>query len=149
VNLAPAEVTVYDISVTRIELPEVEFEVDCSSGTYVRALARDVGHRLGTGGYLSALRRTAIGPHDVSRALVPEMLVEADQVQNAAVSMLDALKHMKTVDIDERETAAITFGQAIKRDAPPGTVLLAHDGELIAIGVAEAGQIRPKKVFAI
>jgi tRNA pseudouridine55 synthase len=148
VDLAPVEVTVYDINVTRINLPEVEFEVDCSSGTYIRAIARDVGHTLGTGGYLTVLRRTAIGPHEVSSALVPETLVNADQVNNAAIGMLKALRHMKTLVINAEEAAALAHGKSIERDETPGVVALAFGDELVAIGQSDSGQIRPKKVFA-
>ncbi len=55
--------------ITRIEMPEVDFRVVCSKGTYIRALARDYGEKLGSGAYLSALRRTHIGNHSVEEAI--------------------------------------------------------------------------------
>ncbi len=57
---------------TRIALPEVAFRIRCSKGTYIRSLAHDFGQDLGTGAYLSALRRTKIGPYTVDKAITPD-----------------------------------------------------------------------------
>lgn len=73
-----AEITVRSIEVTRIAWPEVDFRIDCSTGTYVRAIARDVGQRLGTGGYLTALRRTRSGSVGIEKALPLERLTADD-----------------------------------------------------------------------
>ena len=69
VDAAAVAVTIYAIRVLSMDLPDVEFEVECGSGTYIRAIARDVGEALGVGGHLRELRRTRIGPHDVARAV--------------------------------------------------------------------------------
>ncbi len=58
-------ISIYEIEITKIELPYVDFRVVCSKGTYIRSLARDLGKALGTGAYLSALRRTRSGPFHV------------------------------------------------------------------------------------
>ncbi len=68
VILEPREVTVHDLKITHINLPEVHFHLESSKGFYVRALARDFGEKLGTGAYLSELRRTRIGDHSVDDA---------------------------------------------------------------------------------
>ena len=60
------EIKVFEI--TRMELPEIDFRVVCSKGTYIRSLAHDLGQALGTGAYLSALRRTRIGAYSVADA---------------------------------------------------------------------------------
>ncbi len=59
---------VYEFSFSRIQLPEIDFVVRCSKGTYIRSLAHDFGRALGSGAYLTALRRTAIGPHRIEAA---------------------------------------------------------------------------------
>ena len=146
-DLAPVPVTIYDIRITAIELPIVHFEVDCASGTYVRAIARDAGATLGTGGYLTALRRTAIGPYDVAAAVSVDQLIDTECVQRAAVTMRDALKHMNAVIVDEAEEQAIRFGQTIEHAGTEGTVALVRDGELIAIASCDGARIKPKKVF--
>ena len=62
-------ITIHSYEITRIELPEVDFKIQCSKGTYIRSLAHDLGVALNNGGYLKALRRTAIGDFKVTDAL--------------------------------------------------------------------------------
>ncbi len=68
----PRKITITTFDITKIELPEIHFSVTCSKGTYIRALAHDFGKALGSGAYLSALRRTKIGDYNVKDALTPE-----------------------------------------------------------------------------
>jgi tRNA pseudouridine55 synthase len=70
VEVQPREVTVFRLDVTEIELPKVHFEVHCSKGTYVRALAHDWGRLLGCGGHLEVLRRLSSGPFSIEQALI-------------------------------------------------------------------------------
>ena len=69
VKLEARRVTIKEFAVTRFELPVVEFRVVCTTGTYIRSLANDLGAVLGCGGYLSALRRTRIGEYTVEQAM--------------------------------------------------------------------------------
>lgn len=69
VQMQPRTVKVYEVTLLRYEWPFAEIRVDCGRGTYIRAIARDLGAALGTGGYLTALRRTRIGKFDVADAL--------------------------------------------------------------------------------
>ena len=74
VELEPRPITIYHIEFTRVALPELDFLVTCSTGTYIRSLAHDIGAMLGCGGYLSALRRTKIGDYRVEDATNVEQL---------------------------------------------------------------------------
>lgn len=67
-------VTIHDIRLSTFDFPLLTFEVSCSSGTYIRALARDLGEKLGTGAYLTGLRRTKIGTYDIANAKSIEKL---------------------------------------------------------------------------
>lgn len=69
IELPPVAVTIHSFGITRIALPEVDFIVRCSKGTYIRSLARDFGEELGTGAFLSGLRRTMVGEHHVKDAI--------------------------------------------------------------------------------
>lgn len=75
VALKPKPITIYAFDLTRIALPEVDFRIVCSKGTYIRSLARDFGELLGCGAHLSALRRTRIGEFSVEDAISPKDLV--------------------------------------------------------------------------
>jgi tRNA pseudouridine55 synthase len=75
-ELQPRSVNVREFEITRLKLPEVDFRIACSKGTYIRAIARDFGQALGSGAYLSALRRTRIGTHALSDAYEIEQFKE-------------------------------------------------------------------------
>lgn len=70
------DVHIYSFDLTRIAIPEVDFAVHCSKGTYIRSLAHDVGKAAGSGAYLTALRRTSIGPYSIESAWDLEKLVD-------------------------------------------------------------------------
>lgn len=76
VKVEPRQVHIYAFDITRFEPPEVDFRVHCSKGTYIRSLAHDFGRALGSGAYLSALRRTKIGDFSIEEAWDLEELVE-------------------------------------------------------------------------
>lgn len=69
VERQPRDVTIYDFEITRVELPEIDFTIRCSKGTYIRVIADDFGEKLNCGGYLKSLRREAIGEYNVVDAL--------------------------------------------------------------------------------
>lgn len=71
VKLEPRKITISTFDITKIELPVIEFRVVCTTGTYIRSLASDFGKALGTGAYLSSLRRTRIGSFSVNDAMSP------------------------------------------------------------------------------
>ena len=72
VEIQSRKTTIYKFEITRIQLPEVDFRVQCSKGTYIRSLAYDFGLALQSGGHLSALRRTKIGDYSVENAILPD-----------------------------------------------------------------------------
>jgi tRNA pseudouridine55 synthase len=148
-TLTPARVTIHDISMLRIDLPEIEFEVDCSSGTYIRSIARDVGAVLGTGGYLTRLRRTQIGKHDVRTAVPVDELVNEARVREAALTPVAALSHLPAMELSTEQERAIRFGQSLDASyGTPGVLQLVRNGMLVAIGEADDARIRPRKVFS-
>ena len=91
-ELAARPVTVYDFTVTAVrpagDYLDLDATVRCSSGTYIRALARDLGAALGTGGHLTALRRTAVGPYGIAQAHTLKDLEDHDQGQNKSSERL-------------------------------------------------------------
>lgn len=81
VEIKARKTTIYEFEITHIALPEVNFRVRCSKGTYIRSLAYDFGKALGSGGHLTALRRTKIGNYTVSEALCPIEFVNQIQYE--------------------------------------------------------------------
>jgi len=82
VEVSSRKITINEFEITRIALPEIDFRVVCSKGTYIRSLAHDFGKTLHSGAYLSALRRTKIGDFDVKNAISPDEFGESLRVSN-------------------------------------------------------------------
>ncbi len=76
VEIQSRKTTIYEFEITRIALPEIDFRVQCSKGTYIRSLAYDFGLALNSGGHLTALRRTKIGNYSAENAILPDDFVE-------------------------------------------------------------------------
>ena len=153
----PVEVTVRALDVEAIDGALVRFSLTCSSGTYVRAVARDVGERLGVGAHLTALRRTAVGPFDVASAVQLDALEDAKAVAGALVSPLAAMAHLPGASIDPEAVARVRNGQAVPTggtgpEASPvangALVAVSCDGALVAIAERDGDLLRPRKVFA-
>lgn len=76
VEIAPRNITIYSLKIVEFNSPVITLDVECSKGTYIRSLARDIGKALGCGGYMSDLRRTAIGEYRVGNAVTIEQIRE-------------------------------------------------------------------------
>ncbi|MFN7947346.1 MAG: tRNA pseudouridine(55) synthase TruB [Blastocatellia bacterium] len=119
---------------------DFNLRVVCSSGTYIRALAEDIGRALGIGAHLTQLRRTRAGRCDLSRAVTLEQLAEmaeAGRTDEALISMTEALA-MPEVRLDADEMAKVAHGNAMRCavDYPAGTLVQLTDGQQL-IAVAE------------
>jgi tRNA pseudouridine55 synthase len=152
VDVAPAavEVEIHALSILAVDPPFVRFALRCSTGTYVRAVARDAGEALGVGAHLTQLRRTAIGRFTVDRAIPADRLAEPDAVAAALVSPVDGLGHLPLVRLAARDAEDIRHGRAIAAPdgAAEGTVVLAADGEVVAMAESDGSLLRPRKVLA-
>lgn len=152
VERTPARVTIHRLDVLSIALPEVEIEVECSSGTYIRAIARDLGEALGVGGHLTALRRTRTGEHAVERAVPVDALGDPDRVEAALIDPAGAVAHLPRLAVDAEDARALSHGRAVPGapGLPEGTPLaiLSDEGVLLAIGERAGEGVRPRKVFA-
>lgn len=89
VELVPRNVTIHSFKITAINLPQLEFKVVCTTGTYIRSLANDFGVALGCGGYLSSLRRTRIGEFEVSDAVDMDKFMQRINGENMADKISD------------------------------------------------------------
>jgi tRNA pseudouridine55 synthase len=146
-----------------IEIPDPDhaiLEADCGKGTYVRALARDLGRALGSFGFVVALRRTAVGPFGEARMIPLEQLAAlchraaAGEGDLAAVLLPveTALDDIPALAVSRADAARLQRGQAVLmrgRDAPilRGTVYVTASGQLVAIAEIDRGEIVPKRVF--
>jgi len=109
----PRTVTVHALELERYEWPEIDLHLRCSSGTYARAIARDLGEALGTGGYMSRLVRESVGALDLEMAVAPED-VERDHI----VGIESALKEFPRLNVPLQQRHLLARGQALR--LPPG-----------------------------
>lgn len=163
VTLAARPVTVAELEVRAVRtaqgpgvlVRDVDIRVVVSSGTYVRALARDLGDALGVGGHLTALRRTRVGGYHVDAARTLEELGRTpDDVPLTVTPLADAARATFPVrDLTEREARALAYGQAVGATGSPGgsdevVAAIAPDGTLVALLRDRDGQARPVLVLA-
>lgn len=120
-----------------VRVVDIDVVVDCSSGTYVRALARDLGAALGAGGHLTALRRTAVGPFTLAHATW-----DAELGELAPGERLDLRPYglaeiapvcFATLEVDAAAAAQIGYGRALRLAVPADPTALVHAGELLAL----------------
>ncbi len=158
VELAPRKINVYHLEILEWAPPEVVIDVHCSSGTYVRSLANDVGTALGCGAYLVGLRRTKSGRFTLRDATPLRKLQEAFTTGNwyqYLIPAAEALAEWPAVELNPDQVEEVKHGHRAKAaaDAKPGLVRgVSMAGELIAIMdlvTVEDGSLewQPKKVF--
>lgn len=148
VQLKPAAVRVHRLEVRRVALPDVDFVMECSSGTYVRAIARDAGRALGTLAHLCALRREGIGPWGVAEAVT---LAEqtARSLAEAVRPMRELVAHVPAIEVGPELAARIAHGAKFEADGPrEGPVAVIAAGELLAVAIFRDGLYAPSVVLA-
>jgi tRNA pseudouridine55 synthase len=148
VELAEVNVTVHDIEVVGYRPPDLEFRMTVSAGTYIRAIARDLGDRLGVGGHLTRLRRESVGPLRVEQAVPLDRLGLA-----ALISARSVLGDLPAVELDEPARQAVVHGRAVRDSGEAGKrvsgeeVALLASGELVAVARADGEWLRPAVVL--
>ena len=150
-ELKARPVAVYEFTVTGTrrdgDYLDVDATVRCSSGTYIRALARDLGAALGTGGHLTRLRRTRVGGYRIEDARTLEQLAGRFEVLPLAQAAAAAFPS-RTLTADEARRLAHGGRLGPSGGADEPTAAYAPDGTLIALVTEESGQARPLVVFA-
>ncbi len=149
-KLAARPVMIYELQVTRYEYPELELDIRCGSGTYVRSLGRDLAAALGTAAVMSALERTEIGPFTVDTAIDPSGLTEELLVDSLLPASL-AVAALPRLEVNSQEVEELRNGRFLSRSqAPQGDELAAFNpaGELIALVKPRgADKLQPTRNF--
>jgi tRNA pseudouridine55 synthase len=155
------------VEVMRLEIVDMpsadscRFEAQCGKGTYVRAIARDLGRILGCFGHVAELRRTRVGPFPEASAISLERLTELGDSDAGRAALIQALLPVETA-LDGIPALAVNGSDAAKlkrgkpiilrgRDAPihHGLIYATSHGTLVALGEVQQGELRPSRVFNI
>jgi tRNA pseudouridine55 synthase len=154
VELAPRTVEVFRLEITRFAYPELELDIDCGSGTYVRSIGRDLGQALGCGAVMSALVRTGVGPYRIEDAVGLDQLTA--QTLDAALldPMTAAAELPKRIANSEEITLvqagrAIAIGDLVKAGKGDCVVIVDGAGVLLSLARLDAGtgRLLPYRVF--
>jgi tRNA pseudouridine55 synthase len=147
VDLPPRPVTVSAFTLLDRRGPDLDVVVECSSGTYVRALARDLGAGLAVGGHLTALRRTRVGPFHLEHA---RTLPELEESPALSLPLADAVAvAFARRDVDADAATDVSHGRPLPGAGLPGTYgVFAPDGRVLALVAERDGAARPVVVLA-
>jgi tRNA pseudouridine55 synthase len=148
VQLKARPVTVHELVVHDVRREgdhlDVAISVRCSSGTYIRAIARDLGARLGVGGHLTALRRTAVGPYDLGTARTLDQLGEEFALMPIAEA---ARRAFPARELDEAHAADVRVGRPLDLAVDGVTAVFDPAGEFLALYEPRNGAAKPVAVF--
>jgi len=150
-------VHIFDIQVLRHKGDEMDIEVHCSKGTYIRTLAEDIGEKLGCGAHLSALRRTESGPFHLEESITLEELEQQakengfDELDSHLMPAEEALDDWDSVDLSADAAFYICRGQAVQVPNAPteGLVrLFSEEKGFLGIGeIMDDGRVKPNRLF--
>ena len=144
VVVAARSVEVLELDVVDVRVPEVAFRASVAAGTYLRALARDLGQVLGCGAHLAALTRTRVGPFRLADAIEVEALTP-DRLLAPAALVADLPRR----DLDAAERAAVLHGRPVMSEGLAERVGLFAAGELVAVAEREGGLLKPRVVVGV
>ena len=154
VDLAPRKIKVYSLELLEWAPPEVVIDVYCSSGTYVRSLAHDLGEMLGCGAHLTGLRRTKSGRFTLRDSAPLRRLRESFEDgtwYQFLIPAAEALSDWPAIELSQDQVEAIRHGHRIQAEKNKQGMArgISEQGELVALleFIPEAGDWQPKKVF--
>lgn len=149
VDLKPREVSIYQLKLVEFAYPHFKLHIECSAGTYIRSLGRDLGRQLGSGAVMTALSRTCIGPFTLDSAKDPRQLNSVQQGDLLPPAW--AVQHLHSVLVSPDQIEDLQFGRPLQfdtRDLPDPIVALDESGQLQALMVRKStGLYQPKINF--
>lgn len=135
VKVEPRDIEIYDIKLLNINNLEVEFEVSCSKGTYIRSLCEDISKRLGTVGYMSSLNRILVDKFSINNAIDFKTLEETkDTIENKLFTMEDVFQNLDKIKLTLRKKELFLNGVMLTFNIPEG-VYNVYDSEDNYIGL--------------
>ncbi len=149
VERAARAVTIHELVLLEISGDRCRLRVSCSKGTYIRTLAEDIGEFLRCGAHLTGLRRTRVGPLQISDAVTLDQLSALSEADRSTCLLApDALlQSLPEVHLDEVAASRFSHGNPVGAQAQPGRVRVYVNGRLLGMGeVDQAGQVQPRRL---
>lgn len=148
VDLPKRRVRIYNLDIREIEAPYIRMSITCSSGTYVRALGRDLGNEVGVPLAMSFLLRTRMGPFEINEARTLEE-IEKNPSDCLISDLRPILSHLKSVELQPAKAADFLQGKRLHTvEIDAETVAVFSEGRFLGVASAEKGILHPRKVFS-
>lgn len=138
VEIEPRKITIYNIKLLKInkERRELQFEVSCSKGTYIRSLCEDIAKKMGTIGYMKELQRTKVGAFSIERATLIEDLNE-QTIEDHVITIEDLFKDLEMIELNEKKLQLFLNGVKLSFDLKGGIYKIYHNQQFIGIGIVK------------
>ena len=138
VEVEPRKITIYDIKMLKIdkESCEIQFEVSCSKGTYIRSLCEDIAKKMGTVGYMKELQRTRVGTFTIAQSILVEDLNE-ENVQKHIITVEKLFKDFPNIELNARKLELFLNGVKLSFDLEDGIYKIYSNQQFIGIGVVK------------
>ena len=161
VELEARDITIHRLAIVSMDADTTTFEAECGKGTFVRAIARDMGRDLGCYGHVVALRRAVVGTFDEEDAVTPDELRAMREgldglppAEDALLPVETALEALPSLNVSQHDAGRLARGQSVLvrgRDAPSfeGTAAVMSGGTLVALAELERGELVPKRIFRL
>lgn len=150
VEMKSRQVTIHRLSLLEATGGAATFETDCSKGTYIRSLGRDMALALGTVGHITMLERRRVGPFALSDAIKLETLEDMTHKPQLLLPLETVLDDIPALAITAEDVQRILQGQVLAREgAAGGETVLTFDGAAVAIAQVDEGRIQPRRVFQL
>ena len=136
VEIKPRKITIYAIRLLKIdkEKKEIEFEVSCSKGTYIRSLCEDIAKKMGTIGYMKELQRTQVGTFTLEQSILIEDLTK-ETIEEHIITIEDLFKELENIELNERKLQLFLNGVKLSFDLKDGIYKIYSNQQFIGIGI--------------
>ena len=136
VEVEPRKITIYDIQLLKInkENREIQFEVSCSKGTYIRSLCEDIAERIGTVGYMKELQRTRVGIFTIEQSVLVEDL-NKENVEKHIITIEKLFENLENIELNERKLQLFLNGVKLSFDLKDGIYKIYSNQQFIGIGI--------------
>lgn len=138
VEIKPRKITIYAIRLLKIdkEKKEIEFEVNCSKGTYIRSLCEDIAKKMGTIGYMKELQRTQVETFTLEQSILIEDLTK-ETIEEHIITIEDLFKKLENIELNERKLPLFLNGVKLSFDLKDGIYKIYSNQQFIGIGIVK------------
>ena len=138
VEIKPRKITIYAIRLLKIdkEKKEIEFEVSCSKGTYIRSLCEDIAKKMGTIGYMKELQRTQVGTFTIEQSIPVEDLTK-EAIEEHIITIEDLFRKLENIELNERKLQLFLNGVKMSFDLKDGIYKIYSNQQFIGIGIVK------------